>query len=307
MTVDRRTVVLGVAAAGAVAAATTVAVAGRHDTDTTPERAAVTAYIERVNAIQGRMRAPLARVLLAYRDFADPGGTSSDVRRELTQAAGTLATLDRKLQAEPAPPEARGLRRRLLGLIDGQAAVTREVRQLAAFGPPYAAALRDARRANARLGAQLRGIAVPRARALKGTKQQVQAAQRVFRAAATRAARRQADVIDVYVRAVDRIVTRLRRLTPPAVLTPVHRAQISAFRRIHATGSALARELRTSRRGDVETLGRRFALSSRVAQATSVQRAEIAAIRRYNARARALSTAAAQVRQELARLQRALP
>lgn len=306
MTFDRRTVVLGIGAAAAVAAATTVALAKHHD-DVSPERAAVTAYIERVNEIQKQMRVPLARVLLAYRHFADPAATTQDVPKELTDAAATLEALDRKLRAEPSPPQARVLRGRLIALVDGQAAVTREVRLMATFSSPYAAALRDARRANAHLSTALRRIEVPRAHALKGTRKQVLEAQRAFRAAASRAARRQADAIEAYVRAVDGIEARLRRLVPPEVLAPVHDAQIRAFRRTHDTGSALATELRKAQRGDVETLGRRFASSSRVAQATSVQRAEIAAIERYNARARALSTTALQVRKELARLQRDLP
>jgi hypothetical protein len=306
VTFDRRTVVLGVAAAAAVAAATTVAVAKHHE-DISPERKAVTAYIERVNAIQKQMHVPLARVLLAFRHFADPKTRTADVPAELAEAAATLETLDRKLRAEPSPPQARVLRARLLVLIDGQAAVTREVRRMAAFSPPYATALQDARRANTRLSAALRSIAVPRPHALKGTKQQVLKAQRAFRAAAARAAHRQADAIETYVRAVDGIVGRLQRLVPPEVLAPVHAAQIRAFRRIHTTGRALADELRKAKRGDVETLGRNFALSSRYAQSTGVQRAEIAAIRRYNARARALSAAAARVEQELGRLQRRLP
>lgn len=306
MTFDRRTVVLGVSAAAAVAAATTVAVA-RQRSDVSPERAAVTAYIERVNEIQSEMRVPLARVLVAYRHFLDPKATARDVPQELKEAAATLETLDARLRAERPPPQARVLRARLLVLISGQAAVTREVRQMATFSPPYAAALRAARRASARLSTALGGITLPRAGALTGTRDQVLKAQRAFRAAAARAARRQADVIDVYLRTVDRIVARLLRLAPPDVLAPVYAAQIRAFRRIHATGTALADALRKARRGDVEALGRDFASSSRVAQATSVQRAEIAAIQRYNARARGLSTAAAGVQRELARLQRQLP
>lgn len=306
MTIDRRTVVLGLAAAGAVAAAVAVTVF-RHQSKGSPERRAVAAYVERVNAIQNQMHVPLTQVMLAYRDFTGQGSASRDPAPELATAAATLARLDRELAAEPAPPQARTLRTRLLVLVAGQAAATREVQRLSAFSPPYGAVLRSARRANLQLNRALRAVVVPQAHKVKGTRKQVRIAQRRFHAAASAAAARQAAAIDAYAVKIASVLERLARLTPPAVLRPTWAAQIRAFRTIHRTAGALAAGLRTSKRTNIAALGRSFALSSRIAQSTAAQEAQIAAIEQYNARARALSSAAVRVRSELLRLQRTLP
>jgi len=306
VTLDRRTVVLAVAAVGAVAAAVAVTVF-RHDSKGSPQRLAVADYVDRVNTIQNQMHAPLSRVMLAYRDFTGQGNATHDPSTELATAAATLARLDRKLASEPAPPEARTLRRRLLALVSGQAAVTREVQLLAAFSAPYGAILRTARADNARLDRALAAVTVPKPHAIKGTRKRVRNAQRRFRAEAKAAATTQADAIDAYGRQIATVLRRLERLTPPAVLQPTWSAQIRAFRQIRRTATALASELRSPKRNDVATLGRAFAASSRIAQSTAAQRAQIAAIEQYNARARALSSAAIRVRSELLRLQRTLP
>jgi len=306
MTIDRRTAVLGLAALGAVAAAVAVTVF-RHDPKGSPERRAVRDYIQRVNSIQNRMQAPLSQVLLAYRDFTGQSATKRNPASELATAASTLAELDGELAALPAPPQARTLRRRLLALVAGQAAVTREVQRLSAFSPRYGAVLRSARAANARLDAALLAVRVPTAHSVRGTKKQVRIAQRRFHAAAGAAATRQADAIDAYALQVAAVLNELSQLRPPTVLRPTWDAQIRAFREIRRTGSALASELRTPKRHDVATLGRSFAMSSRIAQSTAAQRAQIAAIEQYNERARALSSAAIRVRSELLRLQRTLP
>ena len=306
MTLDRRTVVLGVVAVGAVAAAVAVTVS-RHNSKGSPQRRAVAAYVDRVNAIQNQMHAPLSRVMLAYRDFTGQGDATHDPSTELAAAAATLTRLNRKLASEPAPPEARNLRLRLLALVSGQAAVTREVQRLAAFSAPYGAILRTARVDNARLDRALTAVTVPKAHAIKGTKAQVRNAQRRFQAQAKTAATTQADAIDTYSGQITTVLRRLTRLTPPAVLRPTWSAQIRAFREIRRSGSALASKLRSPKRNDVASLGRAFAASSRIAQSTAAQRAQIAAIEQYNARARALSAAAIRVRSELLRLQRTLP
>jgi hypothetical protein len=306
MTRDRRTVVLGLVAVGAVAAAVTVTVF-RQDAKGSPQRRAVRDYIQRVNAIQNRMHAPLSRVMLAYRDFTGQGTATRDPGPELAAAAATLADLDHRLAVAPAPPQARTLRLRLLELVAGQAAVTREVQRLSAFSPAYGAVLRTARAANTRLERALQSVAVPKAHALKGTKQQVRNAQRWFQLQAAAAAAGQADAIDAYALQVGAVLRTLVRLRPPAVLRPTWSAQIRAFREIRRTATALTTQLRKPTRGDVATLGRAFAASSRIAQSTAAQRAQIAAIEEYNARARALSSAALRVRSELLRLQRTLP
>lgn len=306
MRLDRRTVVLGVAAAGAVAAAVVVTVF-RHESKGSPQRRAVASYISRVNAIQNQMHAPLSQVMLAYRDFTGQGESPGNPASELATAAVTLTRLDRKLVAQPAPPQARRLRMGLLDLVAGQAAVTREVQKLSSFSKPYGSVLRTARDDNAQLDRALRAVAVPQAHAIKGTKAQVRNAQLEFQAQAKAAATTQADAIDVYAAQIETVLRRLERIRPPAVLRPTWTAQIRAFREIRRTATALSAELRNPKRKDVATLGRAFANSSRIAQSTAAQRAQIAAIEQYNARARALSSAAVRVRSELLRLQRTLP
>lgn len=306
MTVDKRTVVLGVAAAAAVAAAISVTVLG-HGSGPSKQRKAVSAYIDRVNAIQNAMHAPLTRVLLAYRDFSGKGNSKRNSAAELGAAATTLRRLDRRLAAVTAPPEARTLRRQLLRLVAQQAAITNEVQRMATFAPRFAAVLNSARVANERLGHALQAVTVPKPHALRGTKAEVLAAERAYKAQASAAAGAQADAIDAYTGALAVVLERLARLRPPAVLTPSYNAQIRAFRAIRASGRQLAAELRKANRRDVATLGRRFELSSRIAQDTAAQRAEIAAVKAYNARARAIGTTSALVQEELAKLQRNLP
>lgn len=308
MTFDKRTVVLGIAAAAAVAAAVVVTVYN-HSSHGSPQRKAVTAYIQRVNAIQTTMHAPLAQVMLAYRDFTGSGlgPAKQNVAHELAVAAATMETLDRRLAAVPAPREARKLRTKLLVLVAAQAEVTREVEGLASFTPGYAAELRRANHANAVLGAALKAIPVPKSHSIRGTKKQVLAAQRAYRVKAQAAASSQADAIDVYDASLARVIARLAAMRPPRVLVPGYAAQLRAFRATRAAGIRLSEGLRSANRGDVARLGRNFVNASRIAQTTAAQEAQITAIKRYNARARAISSASADVQNELVRLQRVLP
>src|SRR5215471_3635146 len=99
---DRRTVVLGIAAAGAVAAAVTVTVARGHSGPSKQHRE-VAAYIESVDTIQQQMRVPLTNTTKAYREFSG-GGATPRVRRELADAEQTLRALRRRVVAVDPPP-----------------------------------------------------------------------------------------------------------------------------------------------------------------------------------------------------------
>jgi hypothetical protein len=303
---DRRTAALGVAAAGAVTAAVVVTVTN-HASGASPQRRDVTTYITAVNDVQNRMGKPLTRVFTAYRDFTGHGSSAANPAPELAEAARTLHTLRARLAALEAPPEARKLRRLLLDLVGRQAQVTQEVQGLATFTPRFGRALAVAKRANTALGAALRSIPVPSAHSVHGTKRQVLAAERQYRAAARRSAGAQADAIDAYDAEIGRVLHRLAQLDPPEVLAPSYAAQVEALRAVRASGVKLAEGLRRPDRTTVPTLGRRFVLSSRIAQSTAAQKAQIAAIERYNARARAISSSASLVQQEEQRLQHELP
>jgi hypothetical protein len=306
VTIDRRTVVLGVAAVVAVAAAVTVT-AVNHRSQASPERRAVTTYIHHVNGIQNQMHTPLTRVLFAFRDFTAKGGPKKTSAAELHRAARTLDRLNRRLAALPAPPEAAKLRRLILQLVRQQTAITHEVEQMAVFSPKFAVILTRARAANTALGKALGAIQTPQAHKLRGTRKQVLAAQRAYQAEAAAAAGEQADAVEAYDREITDVLQRLRALRPPQVFTAGYRAQVTSLADVLAAGGRLADGLRKGDRSQVPTLGRRFTLASREAQTLAAQRAQIAAIRAYNARAKNVSRAAGRVETELLRLQKALP
>lgn len=306
MTFDKRTAALGLAAAAAVTAAVVVTLTN-HSSGASAPRKRVGDYITRVDAVQNDMQAPLARVLLAYKDFVGQRVVRHDPRPELPRAAKTLERLDRRLTAIPAPAEAKTLRSLLLRLVAKQVSITREVQAMAVFTPRFTRLLQQAHAASTTLGAALAAITIPKPHALKGTKAQVLAAERQYQAEARAAATAQADAIDAYGTAVSAILRQLTKLRPPLVFQPGYDVQVRALRSVASSGAKLAAELRLPNRSDISQLGRRFTISTRIAQSTAAQKAQIAAIRRYNARARAVQTAASRVQAELIRLQQHLP
>jgi hypothetical protein len=304
--VDRRTVALGLAAAGAVAAAVIVTLTN-HSQGPSKQRSSITAYITSVNEAQERMRGPLTRVLLAYRDFTRPSAKHRDSAGELTRAEATLRKLGSRIAAIAPPPEAKRLRMRLMELIAAEQMVTREVRELAVFAPRYSALLAQARRAGATLGAALANTKIPQPHPLRGTVARITAAQHAYEAEAAGAANQQADAIAAYDAALSVVVAHLRSLQPPPAFTPGFRAQLRAFRVSAGAGDELAAELRKSDRSHVAVAGQRFTSSARIAESLAAQKAEIVAIKGYNRRAREISAAAGNVQNEVARLNRTLP
>jgi hypothetical protein len=306
MTLDRRTVLLGVVAAAAVAAAAVATIAS-HRHHPSRERTAVSAYIVHANDIQKAMKAPLTRVLLAYREFTRAGGPALGVEAKLGAAAETLQRLERKLSAIDTPAEAAILRKRLLALVGQEVALTREVQAIAAYSPRYAAVLRESQAASLQFGKALRAVVVPRARKLRGTRAQVAAAQRAYQTAGDAAAAKQADAVDAYDTAVERILEKLRRLDPPAALAGSYRAELRSLSDVAASGARLSAELRKPNRSNVALLGRRLTIASRETRTLPAQRAQQASIRAYNRRVRAIGSATDRVQTELRRLQHDLP
>jgi hypothetical protein len=306
MTLDRRTVLLGVVAAAAVGAAAVATIAS-HRHHPSRERAAVSAYIVRANDIQKAMKAPLTRVLLAYRAFTRAGGPAPGVDAKLGAAAATLQRLERKLAAIDAPAEAAILRKRLLVLVGQEVAVTREVQAIAFFSPRYAAVLKDSQAASLRFGKALRAVVVPKPKKLRGTQAQMTEAQRAYQAAGDAAAAKQADAVDAYDAEVERILDELGRLDPPAALAGSYRGELRSLRDVAASGAQLSAELRKPNRSDVALLGRRLTIASRETRSLPAQRAQQASIRAYNRRVRAIGSATERVQSELRRLQHDLP
>jgi hypothetical protein len=302
---DKRTVALGLAAAGAVAAALLVTVV--HDSHRSAKRDAVASYISSVDGVQQQMRLPLTRVLAAYHDFTQPGATAHASAQELATATRTLSRLRRRIAAVQPPPQARRLHGLMLDFVRQEAQVTKEVQLLAAFTPRYRAALAAYQSAGAALSRALATVTPPKPRRLRGTRAQIAAAQRAYTAAAVAAAASQADVVDAYDAALLPVLAAFRRLKPPKALAPAYAAQVRAVEATRAAGSKLAAGLRGTKRTAVPELGRAFTIASRASQSLAAQRAEIVAIKAYNARARAISAAAGRVQAEVLRLQRTLP
>jgi hypothetical protein len=302
---DKRTVALGIAALGAVAAAVLVTVVkGGHGS---PKRNAVASYINTVDGVQQQMRLPLTRVLAAYHDFTRSSASTRKSAQELAAATRTLARLRVRIASVEAPPEAKRLHRLMLQLVHQEAVVTTEVQQLAVFTPRYRAALAAYQAAGAGLARALAKVKTPKPHQLWGTRAQILKAQRAYSAAAVAAAAAQADAVDAYDAALIPVLRAFRRLHPPKALAPADAAQIRALEATRTTGARLSAGLRSTNRAGVPALGRAFTLASRVSQSVAAQRAEIRAIKAYNARARAITAAAGRVQAEVARLQRTLP
>lgn len=299
----RTTIVLGVVAAGTVAAAIFVTLAGGSSESAGHKQ--VSAYIESVNLIQSQMTLEMARVRAAYRNFGKASGGPA-ATRQLAEADRTLRTLQRRLAALEAPPAGARLRRLLLALVTQEAAVTREVAQLSGYLPGFRAALAQFDRAAATVRRSLAAAAFPAARAVHGTAAQIAAARAAFDTATAQAAAAQATALETYDRSLAAVVLRFRGLTTPPVLRPAVDAQLRAFADMRAAGSDLAAALRRVDRARLPALERRFAVASRSAQALGAQRAEIAAVKAFNHRVRAIATAVTRVQAEITRLQQTL-
>jgi hypothetical protein len=298
---DRRTVVLGIAAAAAVCAAVAVTVFGR--SSESPKHKAVAAYITDVDQIQQGMQAQLINTVSAFRALANGSVGAKSLAPRLAQAESTLRVLQRRLVALPAPALAKHLRLLLIQLTGSEVSTAHEVGQLARFSPRFAALLKDVRTAGAELARALGAVKPPQAHKLHGTKKQIAHAQAAFSAAADKAAALQAVAVDAYVTEIARLERELGKLQPPPIVSPAYRTQLRTLTNSTTTGSALAKELRKTNRSDVATFSRKFTLAARIAGSVSAQKAQIAAIKAYNRRVRKIGTLQGDIKVELARLQ----
>ena len=86
----------------------------------TVRRKAVTQYIQRVDAVEQQLRFPLLQIERTYRNFSAHPGTLKRSVPKFAAAEATLHTLETRLALIDAPPDARKLRRLLVGLIGAQ-------------------------------------------------------------------------------------------------------------------------------------------------------------------------------------------
>jgi hypothetical protein len=294
---NKRTVVLGLVAAGAVTSAIVVSLP-HHES---PQRAALSKYMLDVDNVEAGMTYPMSRVLAAYRAYAS-GQVTPKVAAQLAQAERTLLRLDHRIGALPAPPQAAHLRALLLRLVGGEAEITGEVKALASFVPRYRASLAAMQQASTRLSKQLSAIHAPTPHPLHGTAKQVALAQAAFVAASAHAATEQALVLRGYEAIVAHTVRTLRGLVPPPVFRPAFTNQLAAYEAMVTAGNRLAAELEKPVRTDLVERERAFTLASRRAQTIAAQRQEIAAVKAYNARVRAIRDDQSAVLREVARL-----
>ena len=307
MKLTRRTVALALAAVAVVAAAVAATFINHKPKTESRQRKAVAAYIDTVNLIQNQMHIQLTKVSLAYRDLAAGSLRRKDAPAELGAAAATLTRLDRRLIATPAPPQAAKLRSLLIKLIAQQAALTREVQQLAIFTPRFSLFVKRLRSISARFNSAMGAVAQPKRTAVHGTRAQVAAAQRAYQAQQDAAAAAQATAIDAYVGGIGGLLKQLDTMTAPAVVAPTFDAEARSLHDITVTGAQLSAELRTPHRVHLNERIRAFTLAGREAGNVAAQRAQIAAVRAYNHRAHAVGTTSSAVQNELVRLGRVLP
>ncbi|MGH3000152.1 MAG: hypothetical protein ACRDNM_12720 [Gaiellaceae bacterium] len=300
----RRRAILPVAAAVAViAAVVSVALPHHHS----PQRAAVSRYIEQVNAVQQQMTYPLTKVAIAYRAFTTSHSLSPATARGLAQAERTLAAVDARIARLDTPPQARRLRALILKLVRQETAITHEVDGIVHFAPAFQVAVGNLKGAGTVLTHRLAAIKGPKPYPVRGTPAKIKQAQAAFTAASNASAAAQADAVTAYDAMLGRIIMQLRRLSPPPVFAPAYRAQLSALNGTVAAGARLAAELRKPVRTQVPELSRAFTIATLRTETTAAQRAEIAAVKAYNSRVKAVGATADAVRAELTRLQQHLP
>src|SRR5439155_15160226 len=142
--------------------------------------------------------------------------TSAKERAALARAEQTIRTMRQRIAALDSPKDARPIRRDVLRLLDSEVAFAHDVLRLARYTPRFAAVLGDAGRRGARLQANLKAAS----------------------------SSQQATASGAYAEARDRDRVRLRRLFPPAVVAPAHKAEVATL----AKTARLCRQIRDALR-----------------------------------------------------------
>ena len=269
------------------------------------ERPAVARYVKQVNTIEAALAAPLASVTSAGNAFSRqqrsggyvlsqrPAGKSILVlgpspEQTLQKALTGIRALRARLAAVGAPPAAGHLRVLLLELIDGEAAMTRELAELVAYLPAYAAALGP-------LGPATRHLETVLSRR---TAYGAAAVSAVF---ATKAA-----ALRRFQATTHALVVQLHRLRPPPVSRPGYVAEVTALRGMGASAGRLAAMLASGGSANVGPVLAQFDRAAGNGDTLAVQRAEIAATRAYDSRVSALDALSQKVTVERLQLSNTL-
>ena len=238
-------------------------------------RAAVAAYLTRVDNIEAVMNQPLRDVSAATVAFAhsrDPATTAP----ALARAEQTLLSVSAQLSLAKSPAAAHTLQTLLLQLIGRQAMLAGELHDFAIFNPAFAAAMRPLAQANTTAHA-----------ALKGKQKPAQAA----------------DQIRAYRVAVAAAVKQVRTLRPPSVERPLYSAQLKRLTLLDTTLAGLERAVRARDVIAAARLEHAVSVASVSSDSRANQLAEQAAANAYNARVASVQALARRVQQERNRLQ----
>jgi len=266
------------------------------------ERPAVARYVKQVNTIEAALAAPLASVTSAGNAFSRqqrsggyvlsqrPAGKSILVlgpspEQTLQKALTGIRALRARLAAVGAPPAAGHL---LLELIDGEAAMTRELAELVAYLPAYAAALGPLGPATRQLETVLSRRTAYGAAAVSAVFATKAAALRRFQAT------------------THALVVQLHRLRPPPVSRPGYVAEVTALRGMGASAGRLAAMLASGGSANVGPVLAQFDRAAGNGDTLAVQRAEIAATRAYDSRVSALDALSQKVTVERLQLSNTL-
>jgi hypothetical protein len=276
--------------AGVIAIALAAAVAGCGGQGQARGQRTVT-YVTRVNAIERQLSVPLQAVTRVSAHFAAPSGggrkAGAGVAADETALRGALRhirTLRAQLAAVKAPAAAARLRSLLLRLVNQQAYLTAQTAKLVAFLPTFAAVLRPLAPATLRLEHVLSIGQASGAAAVQAVYAEKAAALRSFQST------------------LDGMLARLRKLTPPRVMMPNYRAQVTSFAGMSSSAGKLAGVVGSGQTAQVAGLLQAFDRAAAGSQAVSVQKAEAAAVKAYNAQATRVSALTVQAERERLRL-----
>jgi hypothetical protein len=247
--------------------------------DSEPDaRDRVADYIRAANVVQARWEASLKTANTAYADFAAGRLKGQDAAARLGRADGDLRAERDALTKITPPAEARPLHAKLLRVFDANLELSGETAKLAAYGPRAEQALSPLPAANRRLR---RGLA-----------------------SAAGNAGAQGRVLGAFKRALDRVVTSLRRLAVPEVLRVTHGDRIRALARTASLSGKLRDALQVADAVRIADLLDR--LDRPPPQAAERQALARAAVKEYNRRYGMITEAFQDARREEAALDRRL-
>jgi len=255
-------------------AALVLTACGSSDKD--KRRDAVNDYLGRVERIQQRYEPSFRLANQAYRDFAKAKPSPRQLERLRGAEVSILAAREALKQMKP-PSDARKLHSELLHLYDLNVALGLEVVTLQQFLPGVRNVLGSLGRVNKTYRDDLSSSSTTGA---------------------------QADALDGYGDAVQRIVRRFRRLASPPALRPWHRAQLARLQQIVDTGRNLATALRVGDGNAAKALVERFRFL--LARQPNVSQAQHDAVKAYDNRLVGITKLQGKIAAEHQRLQNLL-